>query len=45
MICLIYKISKDGGFFREKLDHRVKRELRMCVFVCVGGGVSVLTIF
>ena len=39
MICLIYQISKKGGFCREKLDHRVKRELRMCVFVCVGGRV------
>ena len=36
MICLIYQISKKGGFCREKLDHRVKRELRLCVFVCVG---------
>ena len=26
MICLIYQISKEGVFFREKLDHRVKRE-------------------
>ena len=39
MICLIYQISKEGGFCREKIDHRVKRELRMCVFVCVGGRV------
>ena len=31
MICLIYQISKEGGFCREKLDHRVRRELRMCV--------------
>ena len=37
-------IGKEGGFCREKLDHRVKRELRMCVFVCVGGE-CVLTIF
>ena len=44
MICLIYQISKQGGFCREKLDHRVKKELRMCVFVCVGGE-CVLTIF
>ena len=39
MICLIYQISKEGGFCREKLDNRVKRELRMCVFVCVWGRV------
>ena len=31
MICLIYEISKEGGFCREKLDHRVKRILSMCV--------------
>ena len=43
-ICSIYQISKDGGICREKLDHRVKRKLRMCVFVCVGGE-GVLTIF
>ena len=40
MICLIYQISKEGGFSREKLDDRVKRKLRMCVFVCVGGRVG-----
>ena len=28
-------ISKEGGVCREKLDHQVKRKLRMCVFVCV----------
>ena len=39
MICLIYQITKEGGFCRVKLDHRVKRELRMCVFVCVVGRV------
>ena len=39
MICLIYQISKEGVFFREKLDHRVKRELHMCVFVCSGESV------
>ena len=44
MIYLIYQISKEGGFCREKLDHRVKRKLRMCVFVCVGGE-CVLTMF
>ena len=37
MISLIYQISQEGVFFREKLD-QVKRDLRMCVFVCVGGG-------
>ena len=31
MNCLMYQISKEGGFCREKLDHRVRRELRMCV--------------
>ena len=31
-------------FRREKLEHRVKRKLRMCVFVCVGGE-CVLTLF
>ena len=41
MICLIYQISKEGGVCREKIDHRVKRELRMCVL----GGECVLTIF
>ena len=40
--CLIYQISKEGGFCREKLDHRMKRKLRMCVFI---GGECVLTIF
>ena len=44
MICLIYQISKEGGFCREKLDHRLERKLRKCVFVCVGGE-CVLTIF
>ena len=44
MICLIYQISKEGGFCKEKLNHQVKRELRICVFVCVGGE-CVLTIF
>ena len=39
MICLIYQYSKERGVCREKIDHRVKRELRMCVFVCVGGRV------
>ena len=39
MICLIYQISKKEVFFREKLDHLVKRKLRMCVFVCVVGRV------
>ena len=39
-ICSIFQISKDGGICREK----VKRKLRMCVFVCVGGE-GVLTIF
>ena len=39
MICLIYQIMKEGGFCREKLDLRVKRELRMCVSVCVVGRV------
>ena len=37
-------IKQGGGGCREKLDHRVKRKLRMCVFMCVGGE-SVLTIF
>ena len=37
-------MSKEGGFCWEKLDHRVKRKLRMCVFVCVRGE-WVLTIF
>ena len=36
MNSLIYQISKEGGFCREKLDHRIKRKLCMCVFVCVG---------
>ena len=44
MICLMYQKSKEGGFCREKLDHRVKRKLPMCVFVCVGGE-CVWTIF
>ena len=39
MICLIYEISKEGGFCREKLDYRVKRKVHMYVFVCVGGRV------
>ena len=41
MICLIYQISKNRRliFRREKFDHRVKRKLRMSVFVCVGGRV------
>ena len=44
MICFIYQISKHRRliFRSEKLDHRVKKKIRMCVFVCVGG---VLTIF
>ena len=45
-VCLIYQISKHRRliFRREKLDHRVKRKLRMGVFVCVWGE-CVLTIF
>ena len=31
--------DKGGRVCREKLYHRVKTELRMCVFVCVGGRV------
>ena len=37
--------KQGGGFVGEKLDHRVKRKLLMCVFVCVVGRVCVLTIF
>ena len=45
MICLIYQIGNEGGVCREKIDHRVKRVLRKCVFVCVVGGECMLTIF
>ena len=46
-ICLIYQRSKHRRliFRREKLDHRLNRKLRMCVFVCVGGGGVHVTIF
>ena len=43
-ICSTYQICKEGGFCREKLDHRAKRKLLMYVFACVGGE-CVLTIF
>ena len=45
MICLIYQVGNEGGVSREKIDHRVKRVLRKCVFVCVVGGECMLTIF
>ena len=41
MINQVRKLNID----REKLDLWEKRKLRMCVFVCVGGGGGVINIF
>ena len=46
-ICLIYQVSKHRRliFCWEKLGHRVRRKLRMCVFVCVVGMGPHVTLF